>query len=71
MIKFVYTKMTKLPPLAWLAIFTEDSDKVEVNCGDAVVTSPSYFVAGVWDGDFQKGDFDICTTPCCTGMKIN
>lgn len=69
--RFVYTQMTKLPPLAWLTIFTEDSNTVEVSCGDAVVTSPSYFVAGVWDGDFQKGEFDTCTTPCCTGMKID
>lgn len=70
MINFKYIKQTKLPPLAWLAIFTKDFDTVEVICGDAVVTSPIYFVAGVWDGDFQKGEFDTCTTPCCTGMKI-
>ena len=71
MINFKYRKQINLPPLAWLAVFTKNTDTVEVICGDAVVTSPLYFVAGVWDGDFQKGEFDTCTTPCCTGMKIN
>ena len=54
MIGFVYNRLAELPPLAWLAVFTHNSDTVEVSCGSAVVTTPSYFVAGVWDGDFQK-----------------
>ena len=42
---FVYHKKSELPPLAWLAVVTKGADVVEVNCGDAVVTSDEWFAA--------------------------
>ena len=68
---FVYHKKSELPPLAWLAVVTKGADVVEVNCGDAVVTSDEWFAAGVWDGELDRGEFDTCSTSCCTGMKIS
>lgn len=69
--KFLYNKNSDLPALAWLAVFTKGSDFVEINCGDAVVTTEDWFVAGVWDGELCKGEMDTCTTSCCTGLKTN
>lgn len=44
---FAYNRQEQLPPLAWLAVFTKDSETVEVSCGDAVVCTEEWFAAGV------------------------
>lgn len=68
---FLYNRKSELPPLAWLAVMTKEADSVDVFCGDAVVTTDSWFAAGVWDGELAKGEMDSCTTCCCTGLKLN
>lgn len=65
--EFVYKSNHKLPPLAWLAQLQEGKDTVTVMCGNAVECTDTFFVAGVWDGDFSKGDFDVTSFACCTG----
>ena len=69
--EFKYIVNKQLPPLAWLSVFTKNSNEIKVYCGSAVETFDDYFVAGVWDGLLDKGDFDNCHYPCCTGLKMN
>lgn len=67
---FVYNVIDSLPALAWLAKIEKDSSIISICCGNKVEITNSYFVAGVWDGDFNKGDFDTCRFSCCTGGKL-
>ena len=67
---FKYTIKKNLPPLSWIAIVSENCDTIEVIAGRTVETFDSFFVSGVWDGDFIKGDFDHCNFSCCTGAII-
>lgn len=68
---FRYIKIKKIPPLAWLAVLTKGEETISVTCGEAVITTETWFTAGVWDGELAKGEMDTCTTSCCTGMKLN
>jgi len=68
---FKYHIIDSLPALAWLAKIEKGAELVDVFCGKNVETRTSFFVAGVWDGDFNKGDFDVSKFPCCTGGTLN
>lgn len=68
--EFNYTIKKNLPPLSWLAIVSENCDTIEVVVGSTVETFDSFFVSGVWDGDFKTGDFEQCNFSCCTGAKL-
>ncbi|HWG35343.1 MAG TPA: hypothetical protein VN650_14335 [Gemmatimonadaceae bacterium] len=54
-----------LPKLGWLAIVDHSTRSVRVAHGDLVEIRGSWFVEGVWDGDFAEGAFD--TTDCFFG----
>ncbi len=68
--KFKYVEKSKLPPLAWCA-FLNKSDDVMVLHGPSVECKEDFFVAGVWDGDFEEGGFDLAHFACCTGGSVN
>lgn len=67
---FNYTIKDSLPPLSWLAIINKDNEIVTVFAGHSVEVKDDFFVSGVWDGEFEKGDFDNCNFSCCTGAKF-
>lgn len=69
--RLVYRANSELPPLVWLARMRKGSEEVVVTCGDAVECKPQFFVAGVWDGEFQEGRFDKASFACCTGGILN
>lgn len=67
---FKYKIKNTLPPLSWLATIEEGNDIIEVLAGCAVEIFDNFFVSGVWDGEFEKGDFDNCNFSCCTGARL-
>ena len=69
--KFVYSIKSSLPPLSWLAKVEKSSDIIQVIAGESVEIFDDFFVSGVWDGDFETGDFDNCNFACCTGARLN
>ena len=69
--KFVYSIKSSLPPLSWLAKVEKLSDIIQVIAGESVEIFDDFFVSGVWDGDFETGDFDNCNFACCTGARLN
>lgn len=70
MFEFEYITINNLPRLSWLADADKKSGKVKVFCGKAVECFPEFFVAGVWDGEFLKADFDTSDAFYGTGAKI-
>lgn len=47
-----------LPPLAWAVVKPADSRRVTVFHGPAVECRDRFFVAGVWESDFESGGID-------------
>ena len=68
--KFNYHIFKKLPLLGWSMVIHRESNSIDVYAGDYVETMENWFVSGVWDGDFQKADFQNAEFFCATGVKI-
>jgi len=68
--EFRYTIKETLPPLSWLAIMRKGCETIEVFAGSAVEVFDNFFVSGVWDGNFEQGDFEDCNFACCTGARL-
>lgn len=56
--KFRYTLVPSLPPLAWLLEIERGSGIADVRHGDWVETSEVGFIEGSWAGDFARMGFD-------------
>lgn len=68
---FVYKEYPELAKLGWCMTIKKNSTDVTVCVGDYVETYPDWFVAGVWDGDFLKADFENTDFLCATAVKKN
>lgn len=55
---FRYRERPSWPPLAWLAVCDPARPELLVLHGSRVETRPDWFCEAVWDGDFERGDFD-------------
>lgn len=67
--RFKYYRRS-IPGLSWLAIVKQDCTDVDVYCGHNVECRDSFFVAGVWAGDFTSGGFTKSIFSCCSGAEI-
>ena len=65
--KFKYQLNESLPPLAWLAKFNKRGGEIKTLHGSMVECRDSFFVSGVWDGEFEKGEFDTALSFHGTG----
>lgn len=71
--KFEYQKNESIPSLSWLAEINESGGVIRVVCGAKVECSERFFVSGVWDGPFEKGEFDTALSfllPLHPGIKL-
>jgi len=57
MMQIQYLEIQELPKLAWLAKYDVGRHRLTVSHGSGVETAETFFVEGVWDGDFAKGNF--------------
>lgn len=53
-----YICKPELPPLAWAIIKQNDKPAVKIIHGSAVECRDNFFVAGVWESDFDSGKID-------------
>ena len=67
---FKYIPHKNLGRLVWGAVIKRHLSTIRVYIGDAVEATSDYFVAGVWDGDFKKGNFDEAEFFCGSGAKL-
>lgn len=68
--KLNYEINKTIPQGAWCATIIKGSDVVEIEAGNAVFTTPNFFVFGVWDGVLTQGGFDKAVFACCTGASL-
>jgi hypothetical protein len=67
-----YTLNKKLPQLAWLAEFNpQNKGKIIVTHGSAVECTNEWLVEGVWDDDFEKGNFHESENFFGSGLRID
>lgn len=67
--KFIYKKYADLAKLGWCMVIDKQSEEVVVHCGEYVETAEDWFVSGVWDGEFEKADFENAEFLSATAVK--
>ena len=65
--KFEYQKNEGIPSLSWLATINKSGGVIKLIHGTMVECCEHYFVSGVWDGSFEKGEFDTALSFHGTG----
>jgi len=58
------------PKLAWVARAAEGSSEVEVLHGPMVETADDWIAEAVWDGPFDRGDFDQTDIVFGSGIRV-
>jgi hypothetical protein len=58
------------PKLAWVASTANGSSEIQVLCGPLVEKGDDWIAEAVWDGDFEKGDFDRTDLVFGTGIRV-
>lgn len=71
MFKIYYKYIKGLPKLAWLVEINRIDKIVSVFHGENVECQKDFVVAGVWDGEFAKANFDISSVFWGTGVKFS
>ena len=56
--KLTYRKIPKWPKLAWVAVFANGSNNIDIYHGPMVETRDDWCAEAVWAGEFADGDFD-------------
>lgn len=57
------------PKLAWVAVFAEGAETIDVYHGPMVETGDGWIAEAVWAGDFSDGDFDRTDLVFGTGIR--
>jgi hypothetical protein len=65
-----YHAVAELPKLAWLASIELGGGSLSVLHGSAVECRDEWMVEGVWDGDFDRGDFHRSPNFSGSGIRI-
>jgi hypothetical protein len=68
--EFIYHKVDTLPKLAWCAVMKQHENITYIFHGSWVETKNDFFVEGVWEDDFNKGDFHKSYLFMGSGAKI-
>jgi hypothetical protein len=63
-------KIASWPKLAWVAFFTDGGETIHVYHGPMVEGAEDWIVEAVWDGSFEKGDFDQTDIVFGTGIRV-
>jgi hypothetical protein len=68
--KIDYHCLAELPKLAWVASVDLDRGSLSVFHGEAVECRDEWMVEGVWDGDFESGNFHHSENFFGSGIRI-
>lgn len=58
------------PKLSWVATCAQGEDTVDISHGPMVECGGNWLLEGVWDGDYDSGDFDLTDTIFGTGIRL-
>ena len=67
---FQYTVNKNIGKLSWGMTVSPGEKTVCVIVGEWVETKENFFVSGVWDGEFQKGEFHTAEFFCGGGVRL-
>jgi len=67
--KLTYRKIPKWPKLAWVAVFANGSNNIDIYHGPMVETRDDWCAEAVWAGEFADGDFDRTDLVFGTGVR--
>lgn len=62
-----FKKNESIPSLSWLAEISKRGGVINITHGTTVECYENFVVSGVWDGEFEKGEFDTALSFHGTG----
>lgn len=68
--KIIAKEMSEWPKLSWYAEWNKNDDSIRVFHGHAVEVRKDRWFEGVWDGDFEKGEFQHAPAFCGSGVVL-
>ena len=68
--RILYHPITELPKLSWLASAELDGETLTVFHGSSVECYEEWMVEGVWDDDFNRGNFHRSENFFGSGIRI-
>ena len=68
--RFLQKLVPTWPKLAWVAVCEEGADEIIAFHGPMVEGSEDWIAEAVWDGKFEKGDFDQTDLVFGTGIRL-
>src|ERR1700741_1434811 len=69
--KINYRPIGELPKLMWLAVVQPESKTLTVLHGSAVECRDQWFVEGIWDGEFARGEFHRSEHFFGSGVRVD
>lgn len=69
MINIEFKHIASWPKLAWVAKFCPQNEDCIVHHGPMVEVSDDWLIEGVWDGEFEAGDFDKTDLVFGSGLR--
>ena len=70
MINFSFINANSFPKLGWVACFNRVQNCLQVMHGEAVEVNDSWCVEGVWDGEFDRGEFHLSENFFGSGVAV-
>lgn len=68
--KLRFIRQDEWPKLSWVATCAQAEGTVDISHGPMVECREDWLLEGVWDGDFESGDFDLTDTIFGTGIRL-
>jgi hypothetical protein len=69
-VKIAAKRVAEWPKLAWVAVFPDDAETINVYHGPMVETASDWCAEAVWAGDFAARDFDRTDLVFGSGIRI-
>ena len=70
MINFSFIDGSGFPKLGWVASFDRAQNSLQVMHGESVEVNGSWCVEGVWDGEFDQGEFYLSENFFGSGVAV-
>lgn len=68
--KLRFLRQDEWPKLSWVATWPQGEGTVDISHGPMVEYRQDWLLEGVWDGEFESGDFDLTDTIFGTGIRL-
>ena len=70
MVNFSFINVSGFPKLGWVASLDRTRNCLQVMHGESVEVNGSWCVEGVWDGEFDQGEFHLSENFFGSGIAV-